>query len=136
MKRVVVLFFTLLLSNNAFAQEHVVISNKTMKALSPSQIKAIFLKKMSIIGDVQVVPVSLQVQDPLRKSFEKHILKMSFTRLKSYWTAQHYLGVRPPLSMRSQESVKSFVKKVDGSIAYIDIENLDSDLKVLYSWED
>lgn len=126
----------LLISYNLSAEEHVVVANKTMKTLSKSQIKAIFLKKMRIVDDIKVVPVALQARDPLRTNFEHKILKMNFVRLKSYWTKQHYLGHRPPLSMKSQASIKAFVKKVDGAIGYIDKKNLDGDLKVLYSWED
>lgn len=136
MKKAIFLFISVLIGLSLNAQEYVVVSNHTMKALTKSQIKAIFLKKMSLVGDMKVVPVSLQARDSLRKNFEKRVLKMSFVRLKSYWTKQHYLGHRPPLSMKSQASVKAFVKKVDGSIGYISKKNLDKDLKVLYSWED
>ncbi|MDQ7068493.1 MAG: hypothetical protein Q9M40_11240 [Sulfurimonas sp.] len=67
---------------------------------------------------------------------KKKVLKMNFSRLKSYWTKQHYLGRRPPLTMKSQEAIKTFVKKVDGAIGYIDIQNLDESVKVLYTWKD
>ena len=136
MKKIALLCVIFLFSYNVEAQEYVVIANKTVKELSSSQIKAIFLKKMSFVGDVKVIPVSLQVRDPLRKHFESHILKMSFSRLKSYWIKQHYLGFRPPISLKSEESVKSFVKRVDGAIGYINKENLDPGIKVLYSWQD
>ena len=38
--------------------------------------------------------------------------------------------------MRSQESVKTFVKKVDGAIGYIDAKLIDDSVKVLYRWSE
>jgi len=131
-----ILLSILLLTSVSFANEYVVISNKNMKDLSINQIKAIFLKKLAFIEDIKAVPINLEARDPLRLKFEKEILNMSFSRLKTYWTTQHYLGHRPPISMKSQKSIKSFVKKVDGSIGYINAENLDNSVKVIYKWRD
>ncbi len=131
-----ILFFVLILNTTIFGIEYAVISNKNMKKLSKSQIKAIFLKKISIIDDIKVLPINLSTREELRRAFESHILNMSFMRLSSYWAKQHYLGQRPPLSIQSQQSVKAFVKKVDGAIGYINANEIDNELKILYRWED
>lgn len=137
MKKIVKIFtITLLLSTLSLADEYVVISNKDMKDLSDSEIKAIFLKKLIFANDTKLVPINLQARDPLRLKFEKKVLHMSFQRLKSYWTKQHYLGHRPPVSMKSQESIKAFVKKVKGSIGYIKANRVDDSVKVMYRWSD
>lgn len=120
----------------SFANEYVVISNKNMKALSESEIKAIFLKKLTLKDDVTLVPLNLEAGDPLRLAFEGKLLNMDFEKLKSYWTKEHYLGHRPPINMKSEESVKAFVKKVDGAIGYININSVDESVKVLYKWSD
>ena len=131
------LFITIFIfSNIAFSHEYVVIANKHMEDLSPSQIRAIYLKKLILIHDTKAVPINLDARDPLREKFEQHILEMNFDRLQSYWTKEHYLGHRPPISLKSQESVKAFVKKVDGSIGYIEMDNMDDNLKILYKWSD
>ena len=126
----------LILSTISFGDEYVIIANHNMQDLSSSKIKAIFLKKLTYIGNTKAVPVNLQASDNLRIKFEKEVLHMNFSRLKKYWTKQHYLGHRPPLNMKSQKSIKSFVKKVDGSIGYINIKNIDNDVKILYRWKD
>ncbi|MDB2562662.1 hypothetical protein N9X61_03565 [Sulfurimonas sp.] len=126
----------LLFSSFCFADEYFIISNKKIDTLSRSQVKAIYLKKLHFINDVRIVPLNLELKHPLRKKFEKNILKMGFIQLKSYWNKQHYLGKRPPLNMKSQEAILAFVKKVDGSIAYIDAQPLDNSLNILYKWED
>ena len=120
----------------SLANEYVVVSNKNMKALTESEIKAIFLKKQVLIDDIAAVPVNLEAGDTLRLKFEDRLLDMSFERLKSYWTKEHYLGRRPPINMKSEESVKAFVKKVDGAIGYINANNIDESIKILYRWRD
>ncbi len=128
---ILVLFCTL-----SFADTYAVIVNKNMKNINKVQIKAVFLKKLTHINGVKMIPVNLNARDPLRRKFEKEILHMSFTRLKAYWIKQHYLGNRPPLSMKSEDSVKEFVKKIDGAIGYIHLEKVDNSVKVIYQWSD
>ena len=135
MKPLNIFIFLTLLSSNIFANEYVVVANQNMQDVSQMQLRAIFLKKISILDNMNIIPVNLQARDSLRVNFEKRVLKMSFGRLKSYWTKQHYLGRRPPLSMKSQESIKAFIKRVDGAIGYIEKDNLDRELKVLYEWK-
>jgi len=131
-----IIFINFIFVISSFASEYAIISNKKMKTLSKTQIKAIFLKKITIIDDLKIIPINLDARDSLRLKFEKKILNMNFNRLKSYWTKQHYLGHRPPISMKSQDSIKAFVKKVDGAIGYIEIKNLDDNLKIIYRWRD
>ena len=134
MKRFFIAF--LIFSSLGLADEYAIIANKKMSDLSLTQIKAIFLKKLLYIDDNVAVPVNLEAKDPLRDKFEADILNMSFAHLKIYWTDQHYLGHRPPITMKSEESVKAFVKKVDGSLGYIEAKYIDNDVKVLYKWSD
>lgn len=137
MKTVVIIFLLLImLSAISFANEYAVVANHKMKDLSISQIRAIFLKKITVIENISAVPVNLGARDPIREKFENKVIEMSFGRLKTYWSNQHYLGKRPPVGMQSEESVKAFVKNVDGAIGYINAVNIDNDVKVLYRWSE
>ncbi len=137
MKTAIIIFLsTIMLSTLSFADEYVVISNPKMKDLSTTQIKAVFLKKITVIDSINAVPVNLGAMDPIREKFENKIVEMNFERLKSYWTKEHYIGKRPPVSMQSEESVKTFIKNVEGAIGYINAKNLDSSVKVLYRWSE
>lgn len=129
-------FLFLAISTSLFADEYAIVANKHMEDLSTNQIRAIYLKKLLVVHDIKVVPLNLDARDPLRTKFDQQILQMSFDRLQAHWTKEHYLGHRPPISLKSQESIKAFVKKVDGSIGYINIENVDDSLKILYKWSD
>ena len=130
------LFAFSLLSFTLNADEYALISNKYIAHLSKNQIKAIYLKKMTMINGQAIIPINLDAGDILRQKFNKYFLHMSFERLKSYWTKEHYLGHRPPLSMKSQESVKKFIQNVDGSIGYINMKNIDEHVIILYTWKD
>jgi len=137
MKRLAGIFVIgLFFSSFTLADDYVVICNNNMEDLSISQVKAIFLKKLTFVNDIEVVPINLDARDPLRLKFEQEVLHLSFQRLKIYWTKEHYMGHRPPVSMKSQESIKAFVKNVDGAIGYIDAKNFDDDLKVIYKWSE
>lgn len=127
---------TIVLSTLSVANEYAVIANHKMKELSISQIRAIFLKKITVIENINAVPVNLGARDPIREKFENKIIGMNFEILKTYWSNQHYLGKRPPVGMQSEDSVKAFVKNVDGAIGYINANNLDNDVKVLYKWSE
>jgi len=124
------------LSIHIEASEYVVVANKNMQAVSLGQIQALFLKKSSYVGETKVVPLNLSSRNLVRESFEKKILHMHFSRLKSYWMKQHYLGHRPPISMKSEASIKAFIEKVDGAIGYIKLKNVDKKTKILYKWSD
>lgn len=137
MKTAIIIFLsTVVLYAISFGDEYVVISNSKMKDLSTAQIKAIFLKKITVIDNINAVPVNLGAMDLTREKFENKIVEMNFERLKSYWTKEHYIGKRPPVSMQSEESVKAFVKNVEGAIGYINANNLDNSVKVLYRWSE
>ena len=137
MKNLILLFFMLnALCAGLLAAEYAVISNKNIKSLTKEKAKAIFLRKLVMLDDSKIIPVNLSPRDSVRNSFEKKVIGMSFNRLKSYWTKQHYLGHRPPLTMKSQQSILAFIKKVDGAIGYVDLDNVDDDVKILYRWSD
>lgn len=134
MKKIPIILIFFLCTVSLDADEFAVVANKKMAQLSQSQIKAIFLKKLTLIDDINVVPVNLGATDSVRLAFEKDIINMSFTRLKSYWTKQHYLGHRPPITMKSAQSVKAFVQKVEGAIGYINIQDADENMNIIYKW--
>jgi len=74
MKTVIrITLLTIVLSILSFADEYVVISNSKMKDLSTAQIKAIFLKKITVIENISTVPVNLGARDPIREKFENKI---------------------------------------------------------------
>lgn len=136
MKSILILFIVASISTNLFSQEYVVVSRQKFDNVSVSKIRALFLKKSSYIKDQKIIPLNLSSRNKIRKSFEKRVLHMSFARLKSYWTKQHYLGHRPPISMKSEKGIKAFMKNVDGAIAYMELDQVNDNLKIIYRWSE
>ena len=135
-KLLVIIILLTIIGVELSAQEYAIVSSKKINNISLGQLKAIFLKKNSYIEDKKVIPLNLSSRNKIRMSFEKNVLHMSFAKLKSYWTKQHYLGHRPPITMKSEKSIKAFLHKVEYSIGYMKIENVDKDLNILYKWSD
>ena len=131
--KIALLLFVVLSSS---ASEYAVVSNVLLEKLSPTQIRAIFLKKLTHFNGKHLVPVNLPSTSPVRASFEKELLKMSKRRIKSYWIKQHYLGNRPPNTMKSQEGALKFTQNVQGALTYVKIENLSSKVNILYRWKE
>lgn len=121
-----------------YANDYLVVANKSLHIdkITALQLKMIFLKKSKIINGTTVVPINLGVSNIIRKSFEKNILHMSRKRLKYFWIEQHYLGKRPPITMKSPKSIIKFVQKIDGAISYIPINDLNDNVKVIFRWTD
>ena len=137
MKRVLHIFIWINLSSLLiYANEYAVVTDKNFGAISKNQLRAIYLKKIRYINNVKVLPINLEPKSKIRQSFNTNILHMSYTRLKIYWNKEHYLGHRPPLSLKSQESVKTFLHKVDGAISYIEVKNIDKNMHIILRWRD
>ena len=119
-----------------YANEYAVVTKSELGSVTKTQIKAIYLQKLHYLKEKKLLPINLEADNPIRKSFNKHILHMSYNRLKIYWMKQHYLGHRPPLSLHSQKSVKAFLNKVDGAIGYVEMRNVDKTMHILLRWSD
>lgn len=131
------ILYTLLIPFLSYGEEFVVVmqKNTALSNLSQAKVKMIFLKRQKMSQDRLLIPINLSPSSSIRKSFEKQVLGMSRNRLKSFWTNEHYLGHRPPLTMKSSRSTISFVEKIDGAIAYIPFREVNNNLKILYTWE-
>lgn len=107
-------------------------SQSPIDKLTQSQVRMIYLKKRRFWGDMKLVALNLPPQNDFRKTFENNILNMNTVQLDNYWIKEHYKGYRPPYRVETVESMILFIKKVEGAIGYIPINEVDKDLKVIY----
>jgi len=135
MKKIVI---TLLLFANIdiSASKYAVITSQknSLSILSPKQIKDIFLMKRHFVDGKKIIPINASSTQSLRRAFEKNILKTNREQLNQYWIKKHFQGISPPIIQSSNNSIKMFIKNVDGAIGYIPISKLDSGVKVLYEF--
>ncbi len=130
-------FFTLcFVATIVFAKDMLVVTsvNSNVQSLSAKQVKEIFLKKRTFVGENEVVAINLSANEQSRVVFEEKVLGMDRTELAGYWSAQHYQGITPPLTQKSQASLKALLKNLKGAVGYIDKSQMESGLKVLYEF--
>ena len=119
-----------------YAKDFVVVTSSAtqVNSLSQKQIKDLFLKKKAFIADTEIIPVNLPSNEKMRAVFEEKALGIERAELSNYWIEQHYQGVTPPLTQKSQAGIKAFIKSVKGAIGYIEKSQMESGLKVLYEF--
>lgn len=134
MKSITIVGF--LFASLLYAGDWVVVAATSFKnnSLTQKQVKDIFLKKKMFIDSQEVIPVNLPANEKGRSVFEEKLLGMDRTEIGNYWISQHYQGITPPLTQKSQAGVKAFLKNAKGAIGYIEKSQLDSDMKVLYEF--
>lgn len=118
------------------ASEYAVItsSKSALTTLSSKQLKDVFMMKLHYIDDVKVIPINASASAAIRQEFEKNVLKTDRQRLNNYWIKQHFQGISPPITQPSMQSVKMFIKNVNGTIGYIPMDMVDPDVRVLYEF--
>ncbi len=131
LKRTIIL--VLLIWFYSYGEEILIIGNKNIPVnhLSLHEVKLIYLKKKLFIKNIKVVPVNLSPFNPLRKTFNRYILRMDDEQLILYWNTMYFNGIDPPVVLSSQRAVVEFVSKVKGGIGYITPKYLNGKVKVL-----
>jgi len=130
------IIFILILQFSLYASEYALVVNQhtAIEKLSLKQIKDIFMMKKHFVNDIKVIPVNITASLKLRTIFEKEVLRVNRNKLNSYWVKKHFQGIRPPVVQSSLNSMKLFIKNVDGSMGYLPLSAIDSDLKVIYEF--
>lgn len=103
-----------------------------IESLTERDIRNIFLREIRFINGHTIVPVNLPPNNPLRIYVEKKLLHMDREELQLFWNRKYMNGIDPPKVLSSEKSVKMFVRKVKGAIGYIEEEELEEGLKVIF----
>jgi hypothetical protein len=129
MKYLLVLALTL----SQIQADIVVVANKSfpLDSVETSTIKKLFLLQQKFVESSKIVPFNLSGRSELRQAFEKSVLQMDQSTLKSYWMERHYDGVRPPKQVSSVSAMKNYILKVGGAIGYLPKEEVSSEMKQL-----
>jgi len=137
---IIALTSTLGLATLAGAGDIVVVTARTSTDQAPTEkisrktIEKIYMKrKIFWKSGKRIVPINLSASDPLRDIFTKEILRRGHRTLVEYWNGKHFGGISPPVVLESEEAVKRFLRKVPGGVGYIRAENIEADLRVIYT---
>ena len=132
------LFFCLLFLLSLSVQAScVVVVNKSsvINQLDTKQVADIFLAKTSYFPNGEkALPIELKNSE-YRSQFYQHLSGKTNSQLNAYWTALIFTGKgRPPKRLDGRDNVISRLENQQGTISYIDINELTDELKVVYSF--
>ena len=120
---------------SSYAIQIAIIANKNLpiSKLNENEVRKIFLKKKMFIKGKKLVPVNLDADSKVRQLFQKYILKMDNEDYSLYWNKKYFNGIKPPIVLSSQEAVIKFIKKVNNSIGYVELEKVkgEKNIKIL-----
>ncbi len=136
MFRTLIIF--LIIPHLLIAEEIVVVGDESFREqnLTKKEIQAIFLDKKSFINGEEILVMNYEFDHPLRRCFEKTILEKTPRSLERYWRRAYYKGKRPPKVLKSLEMLLSFLKRIQPSIGYLAVSELDeNNVTILYKEE-
>jgi ABC-type phosphate transport system substrate-binding protein len=113
----------------------IVNGNNPVSNLSAPDVSRAFMKKLKRWPDgVDVVPVDLAEDSPLRESFSQEFHDKRSSAVKAYWQKMIFSGREgPPPEKSSSAEVVAFVRANRGAIGYVAAgTTLGSGVKVLY----
>ena len=98
-----------------------------------SELARIFLKQQTEWPNGErCIPIDQRGENPIRKAFSKIVLRRSVYEIKRYWMQETMTGnARPPVSLESASTVKKYVQKLKGAVAYIYLDDVDDTVRIL-----
>jgi len=112
----------------------IVNQENTLEDISFHELVQIFkLDKLAWMNGTQIYLVMRESGTVEKQLVMEKILKMDEQQLKKYWLKKLYQGkiTKYPSAAISNETVKRLINKIPGAIGYIDVEAVDSRVKVL-----
>lgn len=103
-------------------------------ALSFADLRKIMLGDRQFwASGMKVTIVIAQAEDPGRSVLLNKVYKMTEERFRQYWIAKVFRGeaAEGPKIVLSSEGAIEFVSALEGSIAFVDVDDVPSGLKVL-----
>ncbi|MBL4867779.1 MAG: hypothetical protein JKY67_15530 [Pseudomonadales bacterium] len=123
----------LLLSVKSYADIAVIVSqNSPLTSATTDEISALFLAKTNRLKGVHLKPIDILSGEKIRNTFYKAVTKKSPMQMKAYWSRLIFTGKGiPPSIAESAEDVIDMIIEEPNQIGYIDIKDVNSDVKVI-----
>lgn len=127
---------SLIFSGLVCAEGAVIVHPSNANAMTASDISRIFLGKKKTYPDGrEAVPVDLKDGDTVRSDFVSSVLSKNDQQIKAYWAQLLFTGKgTPPKEVDSSAAVKELVSQNPSIIGYIDSQQVDSSVKVIYKF--
>ncbi|WP_456402762.1 hypothetical protein [Hydrogenimonas sp.] len=109
--------------------------SSSIERLSAHTVASLYLDKRRSLGGYRVVLLNLPLDNAIRRSFEKRVLKITRRELERYWLRAHFRGHQPPKVLKSQEAVARFIEKIPHAIGYMERSVAKKHgLKIVLTW--
>jgi len=104
-----------------------------LESIARSELARIFLKQQSTWPDgSRCIPIDQRGDSKIRREFSKLVLQRSVYDVKRYWMQETMTGnAKPPVSLESAATVKKYLQKIEGAVAYIYLDEVDDTVRVL-----
>jgi len=109
----------ILISFSLYAQTWSVVYASKKITISKSEIKNIYLKRLTQKNGVTIVALNLPSSHPARQSFMKKVLHVSSWDWDNYYDEMHFSGQKAPVVLQSPQSTVQFIHQIDGALGYI-----------------
>ena len=108
--------------------------NVEADTLSQAMARSIFLMRVTEWNNgTPIVVVSLESSDPLHIDFCKNVLGLFPYQLQQIWDRIIFTGTgQSPHYARSIDELKNLISSTPGAIGYIDRENFDESVRLIY----
>jgi ABC-type phosphate transport system substrate-binding protein len=110
----------------------VIVHPANTASVSPSDLENIFLlKRRRWAGGPPILPFNYPPTSPLRRSFDRQVLRFSHDQAARYWLDQRIrTGLRAPRQVSDPALAVKLVARIPGAIAYVPAELVDRQVRV------
>gem|GEM_PF-1102455 len=128
--------FVLCFATHVFAEGVVVVNSGNQVAISPVDIKQIFLGKTKTFSDgTAAAPINLNDGNSTKNDFDKKVLNKTPSQMKAYWSRLIFSGAASPIkSAKTDSEIINFVASTPNGIGYIDAANASDKVKVVHKF--
>lgn len=104
-----------------------------VRSVPRSELARIFLKQQTTWPDgTRCIPIEQRGDSAIRGEFSRLVLNRSVYEVKRYWMQETMTGnAKPPVSLESAATVKKYLQKLKGAVAYLYLDEVDASLRIL-----
>lgn len=136
LRRLLSVVLMLALSSASYASMVVIVSAKSpINRLDKSTLKRIYLNKVKKIPNTNIIPFPIDQSEnsKLRHEFNRKVINLSASQLRSYWAKRIFTGKGgPPKAVSSDKEVLALVESNQNIIGYIDSSSKTNNVKIIY----
>jgi len=104
-----------------------------IQSLSRSELARMFKKAQTEWADgTRCIPIDQLAGSEIRADFSRLVLREGLDDIKRFWMQQTMTGsARPPIALENSDTIKKYVAKLPGAVAYVYLDEVDENTRVL-----